>query len=488
MRNKYILCLGELHAVFAHIRAIGNLINSSGIEDAWLEAVWNDNECVIRQILDCKHMKRAIEAHEATYIAINVILLRSIVKKYPQEFAEISSNLFTFTEISRKDILDNTSNLEDDINSLITELSKIEFSQKWSQFDASKQSNFVYRFMMVYIKMAKMVLTFIEASRSKDWLLHLSAAENLMQDFMSMNRIKYRRMFAAYIADMRYLQTSDPEIWMHFSAGEFSVQKTQIPFTAIGRDHAGEQVNRELKTRGGITGITHNDNSRTRQILIAPVLADIWNQMMDQGNASTSAYSKHHQFTKAYTERQNKKVLSFLEVMDVHNVNFDSDECLIRNLVTGQIFPENVCNDVIDCEATGKRLYDEFIRERLQTDSAVGYRSSAIMSYLLSQEVRWNIIRWWGRQLVKVLKNESGCSTQSLIDDYDRIAIDAMCLLNQMSKPTWVKTGEDLASLFCKRVNDLAMGATTYIRTENYHLRMQQGQNGKQRKCLVNIT
>ena len=58
--------------------------------------------------------------------------------------------------------------------------------------------------------------------------------------------------------------------------------------------------------------------------------------------------------------------------MDVHNVNFDSDECLIRNLVTDQIFPENVCNDVIDCEATGKRLYDEFIRERLQTDSAVG--------------------------------------------------------------------------------------------------------------------
>ena len=75
MRNKYILCLGELHAVFAHIRAIGNLINSSGIEDAGLEAAWYDSECLIRQILDCKHMKRAIEAHEATYIAINVILL-----------------------------------------------------------------------------------------------------------------------------------------------------------------------------------------------------------------------------------------------------------------------------------------------------------------------------------------------------------------------------------------------------------------------------
>ena len=111
-------------------------------------------------------------------------------------------------------------------------MSKIEFSQKLSQFDASKQSNFVCRFMMVYTRMVKRLLTFNEASRSRDWLLHLSAAEDT-----SMNRIKYRRMFAAYIADMRYLQTSDPEIWMHFSAGEFSAQKTQIPFSAIGRDH-----------------------------------------------------------------------------------------------------------------------------------------------------------------------------------------------------------------------------------------------------------
>ena len=103
MRDKYILCLGELHTVFAHIRAIGNLINSSGIEDAWLEAAWYDSECIIRHILDCKHMKRAIEAHEA--IAMNVIILRSIVNKYPLDFADISRDLFTITKMTWNDIL-----------------------------------------------------------------------------------------------------------------------------------------------------------------------------------------------------------------------------------------------------------------------------------------------------------------------------------------------------------------------------------------------
>ena len=67
---------------------------------------------------------------------------------------------------------------------------------------------------------------------------------------------------------------------MHFLSGEFSIQKTRIPFTAIGRDHAGEQVNCEFKTRDVITEITCNENSRTRQILIAPILADISNQIM----------------------------------------------------------------------------------------------------------------------------------------------------------------------------------------------------------------
>ena len=93
--------------------------------------------------------------------------------------------------------------------------------------------------------------------------------------------------------------------------------------------------------------------------------------MMDQGNASSSTYLKHHQFTKVYTERQNKKVITFLEVMDAHNINFDYDQCLIKNPVTDQVFPENVCNDVVNCKLTGTKVYEEFIKERLQPDITV---------------------------------------------------------------------------------------------------------------------
>ena len=37
---RYILCLEERHAVFAHIRAIGTYITSSGLDSVWVSANW----------------------------------------------------------------------------------------------------------------------------------------------------------------------------------------------------------------------------------------------------------------------------------------------------------------------------------------------------------------------------------------------------------------------------------------------------------------
>ena len=60
LRGKFLPRLGELHTVFAQIRAIGSFIANSGLEDAWLEAEWFDSELVVNQVLECKHMKRAV--------------------------------------------------------------------------------------------------------------------------------------------------------------------------------------------------------------------------------------------------------------------------------------------------------------------------------------------------------------------------------------------------------------------------------------------
>lgn len=62
--------------------------------------------------------------------------------------------------------------------------------------------------------------------------------------------------------------------------GDFSCQKSKIGGTAIGRDHAGEQLNKILKTRGVIT---RNKNSGNRHFLIGSVLEAIAEKMMEIG-------------------------------------------------------------------------------------------------------------------------------------------------------------------------------------------------------------
>ena len=160
---------------------------------------------------------------------------------------------------------------------------------------ASKKNNGIMQVLMVYKNMVHRLFMFIEASRNRDWLHHLHAAKELMQDFLSMDRIKYRRMWAVYIADMIKLETDEPDVWETFMQGNFSCQKNKIPGTALGRDHAGEQVNKILKICGGITAKTSKENSCNRHFLVAPILESISEEMLKAGGGSYLETKTHHE-------------------------------------------------------------------------------------------------------------------------------------------------------------------------------------------------
>ena len=117
---------------------------------------------------------------------------------------------------------------------------------------------------------------------------------------------------------MRHLQSSsdteDKKVLDAFIAGDFSCQKTDIPDTAIGRDYAGEQENCKIKNCGGIEGITTNENSRTRHLLVAPILCPISEVMLKIRGAISSLPKQHHQLNAFCTDRQNKRVSSLKSI------------------------------------------------------------------------------------------------------------------------------------------------------------------------------
>ena len=64
--------------------------------------------------------------------------------------------------------------------------------------------------------------------------------------------LNYARLTPVYLSQMYQLRIDDPIIWHRSVEGEFSVNKSNVPFSAIGADHALEQENRAVKVLGGI--------------------------------------------------------------------------------------------------------------------------------------------------------------------------------------------------------------------------------------------
>ena len=106
-----------------------------------------------------------------------------------------------------------------------TKFEELHLNAKVEELISKKQENCILQIFMVYRNMIARLVMFIEASRNRHCSLFLRSAKALMQDFVSMDQIKYRRMWDVYIADMTKLQTEDPEVWDSFMQWNFSCQK-----------------------------------------------------------------------------------------------------------------------------------------------------------------------------------------------------------------------------------------------------------------------
>ncbi|KAL5009323.1 hypothetical protein ScPMuIL_014904 [Solemya velum] len=81
--DKYIFRIGEFHTVLCALQAIGSSIENSGIHDAWIAAdIYNP--ATTRQILEDKHIKRAVIAHISTLLAMFQLYQQEVFNKHPE--------------------------------------------------------------------------------------------------------------------------------------------------------------------------------------------------------------------------------------------------------------------------------------------------------------------------------------------------------------------------------------------------------------------
>ena len=155
---------------------------------------------------DCSNIKRAIGTHETTMIAVNVLILRGTLRWYDGWNSNINSKeiveMMKLATDSMKTKKPKKFREAWNKTSSIMIIFEIEGKNKWVW---AKYSNYLLQFFVKYPDMVTRFLTFIEATRPRNWKLHLDPSEDMIPDFASINYIDYRRLFAIYIADMNHL-------------------------------------------------------------------------------------------------------------------------------------------------------------------------------------------------------------------------------------------------------------------------------------------
>ena len=224
----------------------------------------------------------------------------------------------------------------------------------------NEESSSVFKFVRQYMHMVQLVLLFIKAVRTADWDLDFSSLEAFTKYFFAYDKLNYVRMIPLYLAEMKAWKHTDPLTWEEFQNCNWVVNKTSIPFCAIGADHALEQLNRGMKVAGCLVGITLNENARVRFFLTAPRLKYLADEAKTMASVKTKSTEKHPSLSAQITSRQLKYTESMISTCYSFTNPFCYEGADLINLLTKSVMEESIKEDMKWQDETGQNKFELF--------------------------------------------------------------------------------------------------------------------------------
>ena len=357
--RQFVFRMGELHIVFASLKCIGKFIDNSGLDEIFAESGIYGPQ-TLEQIKGGKHLKRSFEAYLTLYIALYELYLEKLASFYP----EIENLRNASNQIAEKISNSRNSNrkeVKEGHEQMFHQIENVDFLSKQKSFDCClrNQSKFLRNFM----KMFEKLLLFIRSSRQSIWNLHLSSLCELTKYFFAFDLQNYARLIPVYTAQMSSLKVSDPEAWT-FLQDNMSVNKTHIPFSAIGPDHAIEHENRAMKVQGGIKGIANYESSLDKHFLILPEMNQLNTTFCDMFNVTSNKRDEHYQLMGSLSKRMSDNKAKLKDLLVLHNSNFEDCEHLF-NVVTKTVLDTKSADQFLSCEEEGEKLLTNNVEERI---------------------------------------------------------------------------------------------------------------------------
>ena len=353
------------------MRGLGSSIENLGIDDAWIEAdVFGAS--TTRQILKVTHYKRALLAHIYTSTALYEMVFELFFEDNPElKCATVIAAEGVEAACSEAEKVTKAKSVKQAHTNLLQTLTAADVIKTFQEWEEQRSKNAMFKSMMNYLHRVETILLFVTASRNADLELHLQAGEALSKVFFSMDRIRYKRLWPRYIADMRDLKTNYPQTWKELQTGNISVTKSSIPFVSIGADHACEHINKMMKIHSGLVGISTNANARQRFFMATPELSCLSRNFKSQLNMVTDRSAEHHELGPSAVKRAHHAVDKIKAAILSHGNPFTAEGNKLYNIITHAYIPDEYVPQILNADITGQKLYEDYVAERINGEVSI---------------------------------------------------------------------------------------------------------------------
>ncbi len=185
MKGKFVFRIGELHTIFSSLKALGRYIEASGIDQVWVEAGMY-SPTTVRQILEGKHLYRAMEAHTITLVVMYDLLLKEVWKEHTDECQIIKE----MAKEMQQAFDDGPENFSTEVHEKMTRvLEQTQLLSKLQTFQEKYKGT--RKFISNYIRQFEAIMQHVRATREGDWRLQPAAQENLNKYFFAHDHLNY---------------------------------------------------------------------------------------------------------------------------------------------------------------------------------------------------------------------------------------------------------------------------------------------------------
>jgi hypothetical protein len=156
----------------------------------------------LKGVLSGKHYNRCVRAHKMIFEAMERLRFEAFEKTLSKLEKSVALQIYTSVQ---------EDNERRDFMEICASDKATNLKMLYDQF-IEKQSaeNPLFAFWSKYIEMVQLLLLYTRATRTSDWILHLSSLRSMIPWFFATDRVNYSRYAPCYWLEMMCLEKTHP--------------------------------------------------------------------------------------------------------------------------------------------------------------------------------------------------------------------------------------------------------------------------------------